>query len=505
MNKKLDKFFARMDELGLALAYEDVRLKTQYSDILPAQADVNSQFSKHVPLKMPIVSAAMDNVTQTRMAIAIAKLGGLGIVHRGLAPKDQADHVDAVKHHLNALIRKPVYFFEDQSVKEILARKKEKGYEFDSFPILSRSSEKLVGVITGNDLDFIEKPGVSIKDVMSTDLVTASEKCDIKTAYKKMRENKKKLLPLVDKDLKLKGLYIYSDVKRIVTREQGMFNIDSLGQLRVGAAIGVWESDAEEERIERLIDKHADVLVIDTAHGHNKAVISTIFKIKAKYKVDVVAGNVSEPESVDDLIEAGVDGIKVGQGPGSICTTRIVAGIGCPQVTAVYNCAKAAKGRVPVCADGGISYSGDISVAIAVGASSVMAGNLLSGTEETPGEVILWEGRQWKNYRGMGSLEALAASASSRDRYKEQGTKAEYMVPEGIEGLVPYKGSIEPLLIQYIGGLKKGMGYVGAKNIAELQDKADLWRISQSGKEESHPHEIVITKDAPNYPGKRRS
>ena len=500
VNRGLGRFFANCEKSGLALTYDDVRLKTKYSDVMPSETDVSSFFSRHVRLKIPIVSAAMDNVTEKDMAIAIAKLGGLGIIHRALSPKDQADQVDAVKFHLNALIKNPIFFYENQTINEVMQKKKEKGYTFDSFPILD-SDNKLVGVLTRNDIDFIRDFNMKIKEAMSRELITEKEGCDLETAYDIMVKNKKKLLPLVDEESRLKGLYVFKDVKRIVGGEKSMFNLDNRGQLRVGAAIGTLPG--EEERIERLISKHVDVLVIDTAHGHSKAVIRTIKEIKKKYGVDVVAGNVSEPESIEALIKAGVDGIKVGQGPGSICTTRIVAGIGCPQVTAIYKCAKAAKGRVPICADGGIRYSGDITIALAAGANSVMLGNLLAGTDETPGEIVLWGGRQWKAYRGMGSLKSLLASASSRERYKEKGTEKAYLVPEGIEGLVPYKGSLEPIIIQYVGGLRKGMGYVGARNISGLRSKAELMRISQSGIKESHPHDVMITKEAPNYSGEK--
>lgn len=481
---------------GLALTFDDVRLRTGYSEILPDNVDVSSRFSKNVPLKIPIVSAAMDTVTEYKLAIELAKLGGIGVIHRNLSIEEQAFNVSKVKHHLNGLIEKPICVFESDSIQSILDKIEEKKFSFKSFPVLNAEG-KMVGLITRNDFDFCDDPNCTAKEIMSVDLLTASENTTIDEAFAIMKKEKKKVLPLVDLSGNLVGMYSFSDVKRIKTGAVSNYNLDKKGKLRVAAAVGVGEDALK--RVKALVEKEVDVIVMDTAHADTKSVLDTLKNIKREFFVDVVVGNVSMGESARRLAEAGADGIKVGQGGGSICTTRIIAGIGRPQVSAVYDCVKAVESfDIPVCADGGLRHSGDIPIAIAAGAHSVMVGSMLAGTEESPGEVVFFQGRKWKTYRGMGSLEAMKSNKSSRERYLQSEGKKQ-VIPEGVEGLVPYKGSVLEVVFQYIGGLRRGMGYVGVRTIEELREKGDFDRISGAGIQESHPHDILITKDSPNY------
>ncbi|MEK7167034.1 MAG: IMP dehydrogenase [Patescibacteria group bacterium] len=498
MNSK-DLFFKKIESIGLALSFDDVRLRSSYSKIMPINVDLKTKFSRNVSLKIPLVSAAMDTITEHKMAINMALLGGLGIIHRNNSSKQQADEVAKVKFYLNGLIDKPICVFENDVIQNVLNHKKEKGYVFHSFPVLN-SLGHLVGIVTKNDFDFCNNRAAKrIKDIMSKQIIVAPQNTNLNKAYDIMIKNKKKVLPLVDKNKFLRGMYVFSDVIRIKFGGSLSYNTDKNGRLRVGAAIGagndVWE------RLDLLNKENVDVVVIDTAHGDSKNVINVLKKIKKKYSsFDVVVGNISEGESAKNLAMAGADGIKVGQGPGSICTTRIIAGIGCPQVTAIYNCSKAiVKAKIPVCADGGIRNSGDITIALGAGADSVMLGRLLAGTKETPGDVIFYKGMQVKNYRGMGSLGAMESSAASRERYNQIFLEKNKLVPEGVEGVVTYQGEAANIIYQYLGGLRSGMGYVGAANIAELHKKANFFRISSSGLVESHPHDIFITKDAPNY------
>jgi IMP dehydrogenase len=483
----------------LALTYDDVKLRTAYSNVFPDQCDVSSKFSRNVTLKIPIVSSAMDSVTEARMAIEMAKLGGIGVIHRNLTPEKQAEHVATVKRHLNGLIPNPVCIYENETVQQVLDAKKEKGYDFDSFPVLDKDS-KLVGIVTGTDFDFCDNNHQRINQIMSRDLWTAPKNTSFDEAYRMMQREKRKILPLLDKNGKLAGLYIFRDIKRIVTRSDETYNVDSNGNLRVAAAIGVGKSGIE--RAERLVHESVDALVIDAAHADTKSVIETLKYLKRNFSgTDIVVGNISIGESAKRLARAGADGIKIGQGPGSICTTRVVAGVGRPQVSAVYDCAMAlGKYAPPLCADGGLKYSGEIPIAFAAGASCVMMGSLLAGTDESPGKIIFFEGRQWKDYRGMGSMSAMEASKSSRERYLQPERTKSNLVPEGIEGMVPYVGSLASVMVQHVGGLKSGMGYTGCRTIKDLNDKAELDRMTPAGNAESHPHDIRITKDAPNYP-----
>ncbi len=485
---------------GLALTFDDVRLRTGYSKVMPDNVNTSSRFSRNVGLKIPLVSAAMDTVTEYGLAIELAKLGGIGVLHRSLSVGDQVFHAARVKHHLNGLIEKPICVYKDERVSSILSRREEKKYTFHSFPVLSREG-KLVGVVTGNDFEFCSNTSLRARDIMSTELLSAPEGTTIDEAYDLMRRRKKKMLPLVGKDGEIAGMYVFADVKRIKTRSAETYNVDGRGQLRVAAAVGTGEEALE--RVARLAEENVDVIVIDTAHGDSKSVIDTLKEIKRNYSLDVVVGNVSIGESARRLVRAGADGIKVGQGPGSICTTRIIAGVGRPQVSAIYDCARAIKGKVPICADGGLEWSGDITLAVAAGAHSVMLGSMLAGTEEAPGNIVFVEGRQWKSYRGMGSIGAMETSKGARERYLQQQTAKNKLIPEGVERLVPYKGKLADVVFQYVGGLRKGMGYVGAATIEELREKGDFDRITSAGLSESHPRGVGITKESPNYWGDR--
>lgn len=489
--RKCDAFFAKMVKSGLALSYGDVKLKTCYSKVLPNQTDLRTRFSKNIFMNIPIVSSPMDTITESEMAIALAMQGGLGIIHKGLDPKEQAADVGKVKRHMSAFVPDPVCVKADQTVSEVL----KKGYKFLSFPVMDNSGN-VIGIVTRSYFDFCLNETMKIRDIMRPDVISAPEGTDVKRAYEIMMANRIKILPVFSKQNKFLGIYTFSDVKRIVKGHSRDFNLAKDGTLRVGAAIGVAE-DARQ-RMELLAKAKVDVVVIDTAHGDSRAVVETLKYCKRQYPhIDVVAGNVSEPESAKRLARAGADGIRVGQGPGSICTTRIVAGVGCPQFTAVYNCSKAG---VPVCADGGIEYSGDITLALAAGASTVMLGRLLAGTKETPGEVIYrHDTKPVKVYRGMGSMAAMKENKSSRMRYGQVDTPDEKIVPEGVESEVDYQGEVSVVVARLIGGLRAGMGYCNAKTITILQKKADFHKIEIAGIKESHPHGLERIKKAPNY------
>lgn len=495
---KKDEFFAKMYAIGLALTYSDVRLEPGYSEVIPGEAELQARFSRNIILKCPIISSPMDTVTEHAMAIEMAKLGGLGIIHRALSPKEQASEVARVKYHLNGLIKKPICFRADDRIEGILKTIEERGYTFRSFPVLDADG-KIIGLLTTNDFEFCNDLQATAEQIMSRALVTIDTYRPLEQVFQLMQANKKKVLPVVDSDGFPIGMYVYSDVQRIITGSSSVYSVDGNGNLRVGAAIGV--SDDDLERVELCVKKGVDVIVIDTAHGDSKGVHDMLKKVKRSYpNLDVVVGNISVADAANRLVRAGADGIKVGQGPGSICTTRIVAGIGSPQVSAVYNCSKAIRDSgVPICADGGIEYSGDIPIAIGAGADTVMLGKMLSGTTESPGDVITRKGFSVKIYRGMGSLGAMEKSRASRERYGQTGKTKDKLVPEGVEGVVPFKGEVSAIITQLLGGLSSGMGYVGARTISELQEKADFFRISAAGLGESHPHGIEITEEAPNY------
>lgn len=493
-----DAFMQYMEEHFIALTYDDVRLRTGHARVMPDDVDLSSYFSRNVPLKIPIVSAAMDTVTEHRMAIAIAKLGGIGIIHRGLSPKAQADEVARVKYHMNGLIDKPICVKADETVESILRKIDEKKFTFHSLPVID-ADNKLIGLLTRDDFEFCDDTSLTASDIMSKDVITAPQGTTLADAYRIMGERRKKKLPIVDEHGRVVGLYVFSDLKRIKSGRSAMNNVDARDQLIVGAAVGVGEDAFTRTKL--LAAKKVNVIVIDTAHADTDLVFETLKQLKRNFSnLDIVVGNVSQPDSVQRLIEAGADGIKVGQGPGSICTTRVIAGIGCPQVTAVWRASQvAASCEVPINADGGIRFTGDIPIAIGAGAHSVTLGSMLAGTLEAPGDIVHFRGKQWKGYRGMGSKSAMSESAASRDRYGQTGTGKDNLVPEGIEGLVPYKGELGTIMVQYLGGLRRGMGYVGAATIAELRDKANFDRLTSAGQVESHPHDVVITAEAPNY------
>jgi IMP dehydrogenase len=498
--RNVDAFFQKMDALALALTYDDVRLKTAYSEVDPREVNIETRFSRNIPLKCPIVSAAMDTVTESRMAIALAKIGGIGVIHKALQPEAQASQVKRVKLHLNGLIEKPVTVSEHRTIQAIEEMRREKDYGFNTFPVVN-NDEKLIGLLTRNDFDFCENWQLTAGEAMTplAELTTAPLGTNLETAYKTMRDARKKVLPLITPTGGVGGMFVFSDAKRLSKSSSlSRHNVDANGHLRVAAAIGTGE--AEIARAELLIKAGCDVIVIDTAHGDSKNVYDTLKVFKKLYpSIDIVVGNISEPESAARLADAGADGIKVGQGPGSICTTRIIAGVGCPQVTAVYNCAHAVRGQnIPICADGGIRNSGDIPIAIAAGADCVMLGRGLAGTTETPGSVKETPKGRVKIYRGMGSLGAMQASKASRERYRQGDVASDKLVPEGVETIVPYQGDAEPVIFRQIGGLRAGMGYTGSGSIRELQENGDFRRMSGAGLTESHPHDVTIIESNHN-------
>ncbi len=498
--RKCDAFFDKMAQRGLALEFDDATLKPGYSEMLPDQVNICSRFSRNVELKIPIASAAMDTVTESGMAIAIAQLGGIGVIHKNLTPEEQGAHLRQVKRYLNGFLPKPITALETDTIEQILKRRDECKYKFHSFPVLDHDG-RLVGILTRNDFDLCEDPKQPARDVMTTELVTAPVGTSLEEAYKHMREAKKIVLPLVDAEGRLAGMYTLFDVKRPLFGSNPTFNLDKNGSLRVAAAVG--PGDDALKRIE-CFPKDIDVVVIDTAHGDSRGVLDTLKTLREmSVGFDIVVGNVSEGESARRLADAGADGIKIGQGPGSTCTTRIVTGIGCPQLTAIHNCAKAIRGSgIPMCADGGISNSGHIPKAIGAGADNVMLGRIFAGCEESPGEIIQYKGQPVKVYRGMGSLAAMR-NRGGRERYGQGDISEGKLVPEGIEGVVPYAGPLGEIIHQLIGGLRAGMGYVGAENIPMLQEKGDFHQITPIGLQVSHPHDIWITAEAPNY--RRRS
>lgn len=473
-----------------ALTFEDVLLVPQYSEILPKQVDVKTMISKNVTLNIPIVSAAMDTVTEHRTAIMMARLGGIGVIHKNMDIESQAKEVKRVKKSESGVIIDPIFINPEATVAEALSLMSD--LHISGVPIIDKD-RKLIGILTNRDLRFETNMSTLVKDRMTkAPLITAPKGCTLDDAEKIFSQNRVEKLPIVDKDGRLDGLITIKDLKK--RKEYPNANKDSYGRLRVAAAIGVGQID----RAKALVDAGVDVIVIDSAHGHSKGIIDTLKEVKANFKVDVVAGNIANPAAVKDLAEAGADGIKVGIGPGSICTTRIVAGVGVPQISAIDDCAsEAAKYGIPVIADGGLKYSGDVAKALAAGAACVMAGSLLAGCEESPGELITFQGRQYKVYRGMGSIGAMTKGSS--DRYFQEGTAQDKLVPEGIEGRVPFAGSIKDVIHQLIGGLRSAMGYVGAKDIPTLQERAEFVEITSAGLKESHVHDVVITHEAPNY------
>ncbi|MCI5778900.1 MAG: IMP dehydrogenase [Lentisphaeria bacterium] len=491
----IDQFMAAFPFEGLT--FDDISLITQYSDFLPHDTDVSSRFSRNINLNIPFVSAAMDTVTESEMAIAMARLGGIGVIHKNLTPERQAEEVRKVKLYLNGVIRTPVVFHPEQTVAEMVAEKKRKKYSFSGFPIVDDAG-KLVGIVTSRDIKFLTDYNTPIREVMTRGPVSAPAGTTMSDAYQIMLRNKVGKLPMVDGDGKLIGLFSFLDVRTLIDRDEPDYNRDSRHQLRVAAAIGPYD----EARADALVNAGVDALVIDTAHGDSKGVIETVSLFKRRYdgKVDIVAGNIATAEGAKALVDAGADGVKVGIGPGSICTTRVVAGVGVPQVSAVYAVRSAVPDDVPVIADGGIKQSGDVAKALAVGAACVMMGSALAGTSESNGDVVLHQGRSYVAYRGMGSLEAMKCNKGSRERYGQDDVDSDNdLVPQGIEAMVPFRGAVRNVIHQFVGGLRYSLGYCGARTIPEFQRKAKMVRVSAAGLREAHPHDVVITKDAPNY------
>jgi len=476
-----------------AYSFDDVLLIPNYSDVLPKDVNVATRLTRNLTLNIPIVSAAMDTVTESRTAISMAREGGIGFVHRNMSIESQAIEVDKVKKSESGMIIDPVTIHPDQKVIEVLELMKK--YRISGVPVTS--GDRLAGIVTNRDLRFETETDKKVSEVMTKDdLITVSEGISLEESKKMLHRHRIEKLLVVDNKGKLTGMITIKDIEKV--RKYPRACKDRMGRLRVGAAVGVGPD--MEERAEALLAAGADVIVIDTSHGHSRNVINAVKNLKSDFPaMELIAGNVGTAEGAKDLIDAGVDGVKIGIGPGSICTTRIVAGIGIPQVTAIMNCRSvSAETGVPLIADGGIKYSGDLTKAIGAGAHSIMIGSILAGTEESPGERILFQGRTYKVYRGMGSLEAM--KKGSKDRYY-QGEDAEEdkLVPEGIVGRVPYRGPISETIFQLVGGLKAGMGYVGSHTLEELRTKARFKRITPAGLRESHVHDVIITKEAPNY------
>ncbi|MEN3043622.1 MAG: IMP dehydrogenase [Candidatus Hydrothermales bacterium] len=479
-----------MKNFEKTLTFDDVLIKPGKSNVLPLETELKTKFSRNITLNIPFVSAAMDTVTESEMAIAIAQEGGIGVIHRNMSPDEQKEEVIRVKRYESWIIKEPISLSPEDKVEK--AREVMEKYKISGIPIVMED-KTLVGIATKRDLRYVENSQLKLKDVMKKNVITGKENITIEEAHKILIENRIEKLPVVDSKGKLKGLITLKDLSKKL--EHPNANIDAKGRLKVAAAIGT--GDDWEERLYKLLEAEVDVIVIDTAHAHSKRVLEITKKIKRKnFQADLVVGNVATSEATLELVRLDVDGIKVGIGPGSICTTRVVAGVGVPQLSAIMDCYKVSKKyKIPLIADGGIRYSGDIVKALAGGADCVMIGNLFAGTDESPGEMVIHEGKRFKTYRAMGSISAM--KKGSRDRYFQD--KAIKFVPEGVEGMVPYRGSVRDVIYQLAGGLRAGMGYVGAKNIKELRRKAKFVTISSFGLKESHPHDIIITKEAPNY------
>jgi len=473
-----------------ALTFEDVLLVPKYSEILPKEVDIKTKLTKNIDLNIPLISAAMDTVTEHRAAIMMARLGGLGIIHKNMDVESQAREIRRVKKSESGIIIDPVSIKASATLREALAIMSE--YRISGVPVID-DDETLIGILTNRDLRFENDYTKNVEELMTKmPLITVKKGTTLDDAEAIFRTNKVEKLPIVDEHNKLVGLITIKDLKK--RQEYPNANKDSYGRLRVGAAIGVGQLD----RSRALVAAGVDVLVLDSAHGHSKGIIDTVKMLKKEFNVDVIAGNIATSEAAEALVAAGVDGIKVGIGPGSICTTRIVSGVGIPQMTAIEECSEVGrKYGVPVIADGGIKYSGDFAKALAAGAQSVMVGSLLAGTDESPGELISYQGRQYKTYRGMGSIGAMTKGSS--DRYFQEGTAPDKLVPEGIEGRVPHAGSIKDVIFQMVGGLRSSMGYVGARDIVDFQEKAEFVEITSAGLKESHVHDVIITHEAPNY------
>jgi IMP dehydrogenase len=477
--------------MQVGLTFDDVLLIPAKSEVLPREIDLTTMLTRNIKINIPIVSAAMDTVTETDLAIAIAREGGIGIIHRAMDSEKQAAEIDKVKKSESGMILDPITISQFAPISEAMSLMKK--YKISGVPVTEKG--KLIGILTNRDLRFETQLSKKVSQVMTREnLITSSVGTTLDKAKKILHKYKIEKLPIVDKDNNLKGLITIKDIEK--RKKYPNACKDSVGRLCVGAAIGTGEDSIHRAAL--LIKAGVDVIVIDTAHGHTTSVISMLRTLKKKFDVDVIGGNIATVEAAVDLIKAGADGIKIGIGPGSICTTRIIAGTGVPQFTAIKNCYSVAKKYgVPIIADGGIKYSGDITKALATGAHSVMIGSLFAGTDESPGEIVLLQGRSYKVYRGMGSLGAMEQGL--KDRYMQEGVKLTKLVPEGVEGRVPYKGPLSQSVSQLIGGLRSGMGYCGCRNLDQLREKARFIRITNAGLRESHVHDVIITKEAPNY------
>ena len=471
------------------ITFDDVLLEPGYSDVVPREVDIRTHLTRKIRLNIPVLSSPMDTVTESELAIALAQEGGLGVIHKNLSIPDQTREVDKVKRSENGIITDPITLPPTETVRT--ARRIMEQNKISGVPITLNGALK--GILTRRDLRFLQDNDQPISEVMTRgNLVTATENTTLETAERILMENKVEKLLLVDENYKLKGLITIKDIDKLAKFPNACK--DQRGRLRVGAAVGVYDF----ERADSLIRAGVDVLVVDSAHGHSSNVVETVTEIKRQFDIEVVAGNVATAEGARALADAGADTIKVGIGPGSICTTRIISGVGVPQITAIYNATQGVAGRgIPVIADGGIRYSGDVTKALAAGAHSVMLGSLLAGLAESPGQTIIFKGRSFKTYRGMGSLGALAAG--SKDRYRQVESQGDKLVPEGVEGRVPYKGPLAPFVYQLVGGLRAGMGYCGTRNIEELRTRSRFIMVSAATVQESHPHDIAITQEAPNY------
>ena len=496
INKYLDAFMKTFPFEGLT--YDDVTLVTQYADFLPDDASLETKLTSRQKMKVPFISAAMDTVTEAPMAIAMALAGGIGVIHKNLEEDAQAAEVAKVKNYLNGLIAKPVCFHANDDIAFLRAEKRRLGLTFNGFPVLD-DEDRLVGMISGADMRYAPMDAAKLRDVMQKDPITAKPGTSLKKAYDIMRAHKMGKLPLVDKAGHVVGLYSFTDVQRLVENKNPSYNCDEQFRLRVSASVSGGKGDLT--RMEKLAEAGVDVVVVDSAHGHSKGIMEmTKYIVKNFPKVDVIAGNIATGEAAVALAKCGAHAVKVGIGPGSICTTRVVCGVGIPQLTAVYSAAKALRGSgVAVIADGGIKLSGDVPKALAAGADSVMLGSVLAGTEESPGEKIYANGRKYVVYRGMGSMAALKNGKGSRARYFQDNESDDGLVPQGIEGMVPYSGHVSAIMTQFCGGLRASLGYCGTKTIAELQARGQFYRVTAAGQREARPHDITITKEAPNY------
>jgi IMP dehydrogenase len=475
------------------LTFDDVLLLPSYSEVLPREVDLSSMFTRNISINTPIVSAAMDTVTEDELAIAIAREGGIGVIHKNMSIEKQASQVKRVKRAENVMIFDPITINLDATVADAMNLMSE--YRIGGIPVIDKKGI-LKGIVTNRDLRFENNPSRPITEVMTTSIITTTHQTNLESAARILQKHKIEKLPMIDDEGKLCGLITYKDITK--TKDRPNSCKDDKGRLRVAGAVGIAADTME--RVEALINANVDVISIDTAHAHTKSVINILKEIKRNYPgMDVVAGNIGTAEAAKDLVSAGADAVKVGIGPGSICTTRVIAGVGIPQLSAIYNVAKAIKGSgVPIIADGGIRYSGDIIKAIAAGADSIMAGSLFAGVEESPGETIIYNGRKFKAYRGMGSIEAM--QQGSKDRYfQDIEDDIRKLVPEGIAARVPFKGNLAEVIYQMTGGLRAGMGYLGAKDVATLKKESKFVRITNSGIIESHPHDVTITREAPNY------